>query len=433
MKKGIRFMSMAMALTLGITLLLPGCGNKSANNSAGNTNASADKKESKSLDFVWFSDGVEGDVTKSIIKDYQVKNPNIQINLIEVPYKDLETKLKMMVAGGEPPALSRLTNIGTFKSSLLDLTKYVEKDKFVSQFVDSVSSNYQIDGKILAAPIDVTANGMIYNKTAFAKAGVSVPTSPDKVWTWDECISALKQVMAKGGVKYGMVMDNSAHRWSTLLYQFGGSMLNDDGTKVVLNSPEGVQAVDFIAQLHKDKIMPDSVWVGSENPNDLFRTGQVAVHFSGSWMMTSYRDNIKNFEWGVTYMPKGKIRSSVPGGKYIAAFQNSKSEKEAADFIQYFTSKDVNAKYCMDSLFLSPRKDNAELNYSFGKDFFKIFSEELQATPAKAGKDWAHPSLTATIQTDLKNGIAQVIAGKTTSKEMLDKITDEGQKAIDKK
>lgn len=433
MKKGIRFMSMALALALSAALL-PACANKGGGNTPSGSSTPTEKKGSKNLDFVWFSDGVEGDVTKAIIKTYQEKNTNLQFNLIEVPFKDLETKLKMMVAGGEPPALSRITNVSTFKNSLLDLTKYVgDKDKFVGQFVDSVSSNYQIDGKVLAAPIDVTANGMIYNKTAFAKAGVSVPTSADKVWTWEECISAVKQVMAKGGVKYGIVMDNSTHRWSTILYQFGGSMLNDDGTKVVLNSQEAIQAVDFVAQLHKDKIMPESVWVGSENPNDLFKTGQVAIHFSGSWMMTNYRDNIKDFEWGVTYMPKGKIRSSVPGGKYIAAFQNSKAEKEAADFIQYFTSKDVNAKYCMDSLFLSPRKDNAELNYSFGKDYFKTFSEELQVTPVKAAKDWAHPSLTASISNDLKEGIVSVIAGKSTSKDMLEKVTQKGQKAVDAK
>lgn len=430
MKKKFKLLSIVMALTVGAALL-PACAKEDAGKSSGAPTA---KKEIKKLDFVWFSDGVEGDVTKAIIKDYQDKNPNIQINLIEVPFKDLETKLKMMVAGGEPPALSRVSNVSAFKNSLVDLSKYVpDKEKFTGQFIDSVSANYQIDGKVLAAPIDVTANGLIYNKTAFAKAGVSVPTSPDKVWTWDESINAMKQVMDKGGVKYGMVMDKSTHRWSTLLYQFGGSMLNDDGTKVVLNSPEAVQAVDLMTKLHQDKIIPESVWVGSENPNDLFRTGQVALHFAGSWMMTNYRDNIKDFEWGVTYMPQGKMRSSVPGGKYIAAFQNSKVEKEAADFIQYFTSKEVNAKYCVDSLFLSPRKDNAELNYSFGKDFFKIFADELKNTSPKAAKDWAHPSLTASISNDLRDGVVEAIAGKSTAKNMLDKVAAKGQKAIDPK
>lgn len=429
MKRTTKLVSMGLALTLGLAML-PACGK---DGSASGTEA---KKETKKLDFVWFSDGVEGDVTKAIIKEYQDKNPHIQINLIEVPFKDLETKLKMMITGGEPPALSRITNtnVSVFKNSLVDLGKYVpDKAKFTGQFVDSVADNYQIDGKVLAAPIDVTANGLIYNKTAFAKAGVAVPTSPDKVWTWPEFTEALQQVMAKGGVKYGMVIDRTPQRWSTLMYQFGGSMLNDDGTKVVLNSPEAVKAVELMAQLHKDKIVPESVWVGSENPNDLFRTGQVAVHFAGSWMMTNYRDNIKDFEWGVTYMPKGTMRSSVPGGKYIGAFQNSKVEKEAADFIEYFTSKEVNSKYCMDSLFLSPRKDNAELNYSFGKDYFKIFSDELQASTPKASKDWAHPSLTAAISNDLRDGIVEVIAGKTTAKEMLDKMAQKGQKAIDAK
>ncbi|MES9143970.1 extracellular solute-binding protein, partial [Cutibacterium acnes] len=177
------------------------------------------------------------------------------------------------------------------------------------------------------------------------------------------------------------------------MYEFGASMLNEDGTKVVINSPEAVKAVEYFKKLHDEKIIPDSVWVGSENPNNLFRTGQVGVHLAGSWMLTNYRDNIKDFEWGVTYLPKEVQRSSVPGGKYIAAFNNSKVEEEAAKFIEYFTSKEVNEKYAKESLFLSPRLDNADIDYAFGKDYFKIFADELAVTDPKAGQDWSHPSL----------------------------------------
>lgn len=391
-----------------------------------------DKKVQR-LDFVWFSDGVEGDVTKEIIKEYQAKNSHININMIEVPYKDLETKLKVMISGGEPPALSRLTQLGAFKDTLVDLSQYIkDSDKFIDQFSDSLQSFYILDGKVIAAPIDTTANGIIYNKTAFDKAGISVPASPDNIWTWDEWADALKQVMEKGGVRYGMVFDKTPHRFSTLIYQAGGRMLSEDGKKVVINSPEVVETVNFFVKLHQEGIIPDSVWLGSENPNNLFRTGQVGMHFSGSWMLTNYRDNVEGFEWGVTYMPKGKIRSSVPGGKYIGAFQNSGVEEGAVDFIQYFTSKEVNAKYAKESLFISPRKDNANLDYDFGKDMFAIFANELLVTPGAAAQDWADPILIPAIQNELRDGIVEVMAGRMTAEEMLNDVAAKGQEAIDK-
>lgn len=443
MKQRIKVFSILLALLFAMSMLAS-CGQKQESAQtptqeqeqkpeASTAADTSEKKEIKTLDFIWFSDGVEGDVTKAITKDYQAQNPDIEFNMIEVPYKDLETKLKVMISGGEPPSLARLTDVSMFQSSLEDLSPYIgDKDAFSKQFSDSLEGYYNINGKILAAPIDATANGLLYNKTAFQKAGVEVPSSPDKVWTWDEFITAVKTVVDKGAARYGLVIDKTPHRWSTLLYQMGGSMISEDGTKVVINSKEAVDAVNLITRLHKEKVSPDSVWVGSENPNNMFRTGQVAVHLSGSWMITNYRDNVKDFEWGVTYLPKGMIRSSVPGGKFIAAFMGSGVEKEAAGFIQYFTSKDVNSRYCSESLFISPRIDNANIDYSYGKEFFNTFAEELKSTSKLAGKDWSNSKVPAAIKDDLRDGIVQVITGETTAQEMLDKLAQKGQEALDK-
>ncbi|WP_248927201.1 ABC transporter substrate-binding protein [Paenibacillus hamazuiensis] len=387
-------------------------------------------KKEVTLDFLWFTDGIEGDVMKGIVADYQKQNPNVKINLIDVAYKDLATKLKTMISGGKPPALARMTDTGLFANQALDLTPYVgSADSFTSQFIDSIKPYYVVDNKIIAAPMDVTANGIIYNKTLFDKAGVKVPTSKDNVWTWDEFTAALKQVMDKGGAKYGLVWDFTPHRWSTMLYQFGGSMISADGKKAAINSPEGVQALEYFVKLHKDGIIPQSVWLGSENPNNLFRSGTVAVHWAGNWMLSNYKD-INNFEWGVTYMPKQKIRSSVPGGKYVMAFKGSGVEKEAAEFIKYLSSKEVNAKYDKDSLFISPRKDNAKLDYAFGKEMFEVFADELANTTPLAANDWSRQDVVPKFSTDLKNNIVEAISGKTTAKDALDKTAKLIDKAI---
>ena len=78
-----------------------------------------------------------------------------------------------------------------------------DKDAFQNSFGEGLK--FIFDGKILAAPMDVTANGLIYNKTAFEKAGVAVPQSEDEIWTWDEWKEAMKTVMDKSDCKYGQV------------------------------------------------------------------------------------------------------------------------------------------------------------------------------------------------------------------------------------
>ncbi|MDT0122467.1 sugar ABC transporter substrate-binding protein [Paenibacillus sp. RRE4] len=412
-------MSISVLLT-AVLILLSACG------SAGNNESG----KQKSLDFLWFSDGKEGEVIKEIIKEYEQSNTNVKINLIEVGFKDIQTKLKTMLSGGKPPALTRVTDTGSFANQAVDLTPYVQNaEQFQDQFIDSLKPYYIMDNKLVAAPMDVTANGLIYNKTLFDKAGVKVPTSPDEVWTWDEYIAALKQVMDKGGARYGMVWDVTPHRWSTLLYQNGGSILTEDGSAAAINSEAGIRSMEMFKQLHQEGIMPESVWLGGENPNNLFRSGTVAAHWAGNWMISNYKD-ITDFEWGVTYMPKGTQRSSVPGGKFLMAFKGSGQEEEAAKFIEYLTSKEVNSKYNQESLFMSPRKDSSTLNYEFGKEMFEIFSDELKNSSPLAANDWSRQTLISKISTDLKNNIMDVLSDKATPQQALDIMAKKINEAI---
>lgn len=292
----------------------------------------------------------------------------------------------------------------------------MDKDELLSQFLPSIHNYFVLNDKVCSVPTDVTANGLIYNKTAFEKAGVSVPTSPDDIWTWEEFEQALKTVMEKGGVQYGLVIDNPTHRWSTILYEFGGSLANENGGN--LSSPESLAAIEYTKHLFDEGIVPKSTWLGGEDPNNMFRSGQVAAHLSGNWIFINYRDNITDFEWGVTYLPTEVTRSSVPGGKQLTAFEGSGMEQEAVDFIMWVTAQEQNAQYCEESLLISPRLDNAELNYSFGSEYFAIMANELDNTVPEASFDWGYPNLSAELQTILEEGFSEVINGTMTAQEL---------------
>lgn len=417
-----------LVCTLILSLVVTACGSKATTDGS---NGGSGKKNVK-LDFVWFSDGVEGEVMKNIVADYKTEHPHVDVQLIEVAYSDLPTKLKTMISGGKPPALARISTseIGSFSSRAVDLAEQLGGvDSFTSQFIDSIKPYYVIGDKVVAAPMDVTANGIMYNKTLFDQAGVSVPSSSDEIWSWDQFNDALKTVMEKSDAKYGLVWDFTPHRWSTLLYQFGGSMMNPEGTEATINNQAGVNAVDYFKKMHEDGIIPQSVWLGGENPNNLFRTGTVAAHLSGNWMVSNYKD-ITEFEWGVTYMPIATNRSSVPGGKFVMAFEGSGVEEEAAKFIEYLSSQEVNSRYNKESLFMSPRKDSADLDYEFGKDMFALFADELNNTIPAAAEDWSKQEIVPKFSNDLKDGLVEVLAGSETAQNMLDDIAERINKAI---
>lgn len=409
-------------------VLLTGCGGGTGNSTdstENNGDGAANSGETKELDFLWFADGNETEVMQSLIDEYEAENPEIKINLQEVPFEDMSNKIMMSVSGGEAPALARTTDgiVAQVSEACVDFRDYVEdSDELLSQFMDSIQYQYVVDGKICGLPTEVTANGMIYNKTAFEQAGVEVPSGPDDIWTWEEFTEALTTVVNNSDVKYGMVIDNPTHRWCTMLYEFGGSLITEDGGN--LSSPESLACIEFTKKLHDDGLVPQSVWLGGEDPNNMFRSGQVACHLSGTWMMQNYNENIKDFEWGVTYMPIEKTRSSVPGGKNLTAYEGSGYEQEAVDFILWVTAKEQNEKYCVDSLFVSPRLDNANIEYPFGSEYFAIFSDELNHTVDAAAFDWSHADVIAEIGTTLTDDWSAVISGQMTPEEMAAEIDE---------
>lgn len=440
-----------MAMILLLVLIITACGqssseqkteNQTKTDGNGQQNETGQKenqtktdtppanKASVKLDILWFADGVETESMKKIMEKYMAENPNVTFNMIEVAYKDLDAKIKTMIAGGEPPALARITNPGLIADHAVDLTEGLGGyETFSKQYMASLEPYYVKEGKIIAVPMDVTANGLIYNKTLFDKAGVQTPQSEDEVWTWDEFVEKIKQVKEKGGAKYGVVWDFTPHRYSTLLYEFGGQIFSDDGSSCVINEEAGVQAVEFFKKMHDEDVIPKSVWLGGENPNNLFRSGTAAAHFCGNWMLSNYRD-ITDFEWGVTYAPKQARRSSVPGGKYLMAFKGSGQEEEAIKFLNFFSQSENTGEYCRSSLFISPRLDNAELEYEFGKEMFALFSNELKNTPPAAALDWSRQNIMPKVSPDLKEQIVEVLMGNKTGQQAMDAVAEIAKEAI---
>ncbi|MFW5873735.1 MAG: extracellular solute-binding protein, partial [Bacillota bacterium] len=155
------------------------------------------------------------------------------------------------------------------------------------------------------------------------------------------------------------------------------------------------------------------------------------MHWAGNWMMTNYRDTIENFDWGVTYMPREETRSSVLGGKFLSTFEEADHKEEAIDFIEFISSQEQNAKFNRESLFLSPRLDNSELDYEFGAEYFEIFSNELENSPNAASYDWANTEVMGQIENDIKDNIVYVLQDEITPEEAAEEIEELGNQEMD--
>lgn len=379
---------------------------------------------------IWFNDGRESEVFLDTMKDYLDAHPNIKIDLQIIAYTGFDDKLKMMISGGDIPDFARLTtgSITVFGEQTLPLAQYIPNIKELEKdyMPAMLPWTFNKAGEMMALPIEVSANGPIVNKTAFRNAGIDID-EVSKTWTWAEFPGIVEKVIAANpGIQYGLVVDKTIHRFATIAYAFGANFLNQDKSAMNFSSPEMIQAMQFFKSMVDDGTMTPSVWLGTQNSNEVFQSGVAAVHIGGSFNLNGHRNNIKNFEWGTVHNPKGNILSSVPGGKFIAGFKGSRHPREAAELIKTFADKEHLSRYCLDTFNMSPRVDT-RINYPSNTADFQIFGEDLSVTPEYAGAEWVPPAILG-MQASFLEQMGEFLQGKITAEQaaaILDKQANE--------
>ena len=321
-----------------------------------------------------------------------------KVEVVEVAYADLPTKIKNAAQANSLPAVARMPSIDpVWKDRLVDLKDIVTANKVKAGFVVQDAS-----GKALSLPSDITAVGMFLNKTLWDKAGVKYPTSESSIWTWDEFVAAAKQVQTSTAAKYGMVFDRSSHREKAFLFEFGSNWWLPDSSGTYVTNDATTTGLNYFKSITDDKFMPKSVWLSSDDPNALFKSGQVAAYYSGSWQIADFAANIKSFEWASVYLPKQPVRASNFGeAAEMVVFDGTGQEQAGHDWFNWLYTPENYQKLCEYSVML-PAVDGVTPNYSANKDALSLYNQEIAASPAIVGKV-------------KQNDFANMLSGKSVS------------------
>ncbi|MEE1802052.1 ABC transporter substrate-binding protein [Streptomyces sp. NPDC101062] len=326
--------------------------------------------DSDTLKFWLSGDGNQGGGFAAMAKEY-TKETGVKIDVVDIPYDDLRTKLRNAAQANDLPALARVSSVDPlWTGSLLDLTATAEKNKVKANLLAKSS-----EGEINAVPTDLTAVGLFINKSLFDKAKVPYPKSAADQWTWDEFTASLKKVQQSAGAKYGMVMDRSSHRLRSFLYQHGSNGFGPDASGKYAANPRTTTALESFKAMNDDKLMPRSVWLSGDDANALFKSGQVAAYYSGVWQITDFSQNIKDFEWKSVLMPKQPVRATNLGTNYLVGFDGPAADK-TSKFIDWLYTPENYRKLCEISGFL-PVEDGVEVTYAADKEAFGLYNDEI--------------------------------------------------------
>lgn len=330
------------------------------------------KKGNVELEILLADDTLEGGAMKTVVEKFneEHKDQGVSAFVNEIAYADMETQIKNRAKAGNLPAICKMSNFDTYIDYVLPLDD-------TSLDPDNFNRSGVRNGKLYGTDVNDTAVGMVINKTAFDEAGVSYPTTSEERWTWDEFSAAVKEVAEKNEkITTPFVIDHSQQRSGTVLYQFGMKYFDpDDSTKVTFRSEDTKKGVEFFLDMFKEGgISKASIGTGAENAQDVFKTGTVAAHMAGNWVISDYTQNIKDFEWTPVLMPYEKEKATCLGGNWLYAFDGSGMEDQAKKFLEWFYQPENYSLYCQTGNYLPGTKD-VEVDYEI--EGINIFNMEI--------------------------------------------------------
>ncbi|WP_413305773.1 sugar ABC transporter substrate-binding protein [Bacillus sp. 1P10SD] len=329
------------------------------------------------------------------IKQFESENKNIKVNVEKIPLDQFFEKVETMIAGDRAPDLLYTPVLATKRYANLDLLLDVSSelsDEEKSDFLPSSIVSVKKGDKIYGLPHFTDDIAVFYNKNLFEKAGVSVPTSIDNAWSWDEFLNAAEQVKKANNLKYGVSTGSDVSQFLPFLYQNKGSVLNKDQSAAGIDSKNSIEAIKWFKSWFDRGLASKESFVGSEKADELFKQGKLPMVITFSGLINTFDTDIKDFDYGVTYMPKKEVTATKLGGSNIVAFKNTKHPKEAVKLMKYLTSTDVMADFAAKQGVIPTTKSAQEkVDYGPISEGMKVITTEVNSVPDFAVKDFSIP------------------------------------------
>jgi multiple sugar transport system substrate-binding protein len=321
----------------GLTLLVAGCG-------GGGTSGGSTKTQGVTITVALSSESPP----QAVLAEF-TKQTGIKIKWVNIDWDSLQTKIsaaataKTYFADATNVDWSRVGQLGRL-GWFHPMDTYLNTKALAPDMPQLAS--FTINGRVIGIPYDASFMVTTINKELFRKAGAD--QSPK---TMDEYTAALRQIKAKGVVKYPLNIPFAAAEglstyWYETTHAFGGTVLDKAGKpQFAAPNSAGYKAAAWMVDALKSGLVPP----GNINVSDtqgqqtLMAKGQVASTFSDYSGMIGTLYNVpasSSVTGKVAYIRTPGVSGvaanlSNPDG--IGIPKQAKYPNAAAKFISWFT------------------------------------------------------------------------------------------------
>jgi multiple sugar transport system substrate-binding protein len=289
--------------------------------------------------------GAEAKTFAHLLTEYQHQHPGQKVTSLFVNNDDSLQKVLTAVRGGSPPDIAYL--YGSWAPNVAQIPQVVNLTKVVRR--PGVSWNdfwvgerdvATVKGTVIGVPALVDNLAVVYNKTLFAKAGL---TPPGPGWTWPQFEADARRLTNPAVKQYGTAYvtpgsEDTVWHWEALLWEAGGQILAPGDRQAAFDSAAGLTSLTALRNM---AVTDRSMYL---DPTDsayanLFNSGKIGMLVTGPWDLSGF----PNVHYGVQIMPSFPGASgghqTISGPDNWVIFNNGAGRVAAAEkFVLWLTA-----------------------------------------------------------------------------------------------
>lgn len=272
---------------------------------------------------------------------YKKDHPDVEINIQEVAWDDVQTRITAAVNGKQLDTLPDITlmqdyailkNVENYPGVFADLTN---SGIDYSQFTKYKTSIATVDGKIYNVPFDNGATAFFLRTDILEEAGLTAADFDNA--TWQDVIDKGKIVKEKTGKPMITTMASQPDIVSSMLQSAGEGFFKEDGSVFIKDNAVLKEAMELYTEMVKSGVMVEyNAW---DQYIQSINTGETVGVFQGCWIIGSITaQEDQKGKWTMVKTPKmpksDSVNYSNNGGSGWVVFENSPNKELAIDFLK---------------------------------------------------------------------------------------------------
>lgn len=305
-----------------------------------------------------------------LLEEFKAEHPNIEIEVITVPWGQSFQKLLTMVQAGEAPDVVELPArwLALYANAgwLVDLTEYVENWEGADELSDRTWEVARVfEDTPYFVPYGFGLRALYYNTRLFEEAGLEGP--PETMEEFGEYARILSEL---GPNVYGYCLRGGSGSFDSVFMAMAAFMghadwFDEEGVST-FDSPGAIEGIQFMVDLYQNGYAPaDSVNWGFNEVVTGFYSGTCAMLDQDPDTLNPVSQHMNPEDFAVAPMPVGPSGKAFPklGTAGWAILSETDHPDAAWELVSFLASADVSTRWDMRIGRLPTAKAAAEADF----------------------------------------------------------------------